>query len=87
VHSARGTVLRLVGLRKEGSPLVSRTQEGDLFVARKKDLYRADSNLAQGIYLYEISAGVTASEGQSEDVLFEDAKRNLDEFLKGVSIK
>ncbi|MEO5864665.1 MAG: hypothetical protein ABIQ79_06495 [Nitrospiraceae bacterium] len=87
VYSDRGTELRLVGLRKEGSPLVSRKKEGDLLVARKKDLYRADSIFAHGIYLYEISAGVTASQGQSDDVLFEEAKRHLNEFLKGVSIK
>ena len=87
VHSNRGTELRLVGLRKEGSPLVSQKKEGDLLVARKEDLYRADSIFTHGIYLYEISAGVTASQGQSEDALYDEAKRNLDEFLKGISIK
>lgn len=87
VRSERGTELRLVGLRKEGSPLVSREKEGALLVARKKDLYRADSIFTHGIYLYEISAGVTASQGQSEDVLYEDAKRYLDEFLKGLRIQ
>ena len=40
-----------------------------------------------GIYMYEVSAGVTASQGQSEEALFNEAKRNLDAFLKGLSFK
>jgi len=87
VHSDRGTELRLVGLRKEGSPLVSQTMEGDVLVTRKDDLYRADSIFTHGVYLYEVSAGVTASQGQSEDALFDEAKKNLDAFITGVTIK
>ena len=30
-----------------------------------------------GIYIYEVSAGVTASQGQSEDALFDEAKETL----------
>lgn len=40
-----------------------------------------------GVYLYEVSAGVTASQEQSEEAQFDEAKRNLDEFLKGLSFK
>jgi hypothetical protein len=87
MHSNRGTELRLVGLKKEGSPLVSQIKEKDALVTRKNDLYIADSIFTHGVYLYDVSAGVTASEGQSEDALFDEAKRNLDEFLKGLSIK
>ena len=61
--------------------------EGDVLVTRKDDLYKADSIFMNGVYLYEVSAGVTASQGQSEDALFDEAKRNLDEFLKGLSFK
>ncbi len=39
-----------------------------------------------GIYMYEVSAGVTAWQGQSEDALYDEAKGNLDAFLKGLSI-
>ena len=39
-----------------------------------------------GIYMYEVSAGVTTSQGQSEDALYNEAKGNLDAFLKGLSI-
>jgi hypothetical protein len=87
VQSDRGTELRLVGLRKEGSPLVSQKREGDVLVTRKDDLYKADSIFMHGVYLYEVSAGVTGSQGQSEDALFDEAKINLDEFLKGLSFK
>lgn len=87
VHSDRGTELRLVGLRKEGSPLVSQKREGDVLVTRKDALYRADSIFKHGVSMYEVSAGVTATQGQSEDALFDEAKRNLDEFLKGLRIK
>lgn len=87
IQSDRGRELRLVGLRKEGSPIVSRTMETGELVARKLDLYRADSIFSHGAYLYEVSAGVTASQGQSEDVLYGEAKNNLDEFLKGLRIK
>jgi hypothetical protein len=87
VESDRGKELRLVGLKKEGSPLVSQIRENDVLVTRKSDLYRADSIFMHGIYMYEVSAGVTASQGQSENALFEEAKRNLDGFLKGLRIK
>ena len=87
VESNRGKELRLVGLKKEGSPLSSQIRENDILVTRKNDLYKADGIFMHGIYMYEVSAGVTASQGQSEDALFEEAKRNLDEFLKGLSIK
>jgi len=87
VESDRGKELRLVGLKKEGSPLVSQTQENDRIVTRKKDLCKADSIFIHGIYVYEVSAGVTASQGQSEDALFDEAKRNLEEFLKGLKVK
>ncbi|MEK6670601.1 MAG: hypothetical protein AABY48_02040 [Nitrospirota bacterium] len=56
-------------------------------ITRKNDLHRADSIFTHSIYLYEVSAGVTASQGQSEAALYDEAKRNLDEFLKGLSIK
>ena len=87
MDSDRGKELRLVGLKKEGSPLVSQIREKDVLVTRKNDLYKADSIFTHGVYLYEVSAGLTVSQGQSEDALFEEAKRNLDEFLKGLSIK
>ena len=87
VDSARGKELRLVGLKKEGSPLVSQTMEGGELVTRKNDLYKADSIFMHGIYMYEVSAGVTASQGQSEEALFDEAKRNLEAFLKGLSFK
>jgi predicted transcriptional regulator with HTH domain len=61
--------------------------EGGQLVLRKDDLYRADSIFPQGIYLYEVSAGVTASPGQSQDAFYDEAKRNLEAFLKGLSIK
>ena len=87
VQSDRGTELRLVGLRREGSPLVSQKREGDVLVTRKDDLYKADSIFIHGVYLYEVSAGVTASQEQSEEALFDEAKRNLEAFLKGLSFK
>jgi hypothetical protein len=87
VDSDRGKELRLVGLKKEGSPLVSQKMEGDELVTRKNDLYKADSIFMHGIYMYEVSAGVTASQGQSEDALFDEAKRNLEAFLTGLSFK
>jgi hypothetical protein len=39
-----------------------------------------------GIYMYEVSVGVTASRGQSEDALYDEVKGNLDAFLNGLSI-
>ena len=72
---------------EEGSPLVSQIRENDVLVTRKNDLYKADSIFMHGIYMYEVSAGVTASQGQSENALYDEAKKNLDTFLKGLSIK
>ena len=87
VESDRGKELRLVGLKREGSPLVSQTKEKDGVVTRKKDLYKADSIFMRGVYVYEVSAGVTASQGQSEEALFDEAKNNLEEFLKRLRVK
>lgn len=87
VDSDRGKELRLVGLKKEESPLISQKLDGGETVTRKNDLYKADSIFMHGIYMYEVSAGVTAVKGQSENVLYDEAKGNLDAFLKGLSIK
>ena len=87
VESDRGKELRLVGLKREGSPLTTQTKEKNGVVTRKKDLYKADSILMHGVYVYEVSAGMIASQGQSEDALFDETKRNLEEFLKGLTIK
>jgi hypothetical protein len=86
IGSARGKELRLVGLKKEGSPLVSQTMEGGELVTRKNALYKADSIFMHGIYMYEVSAGVTARQGRSANTLYDEAKRNLDGFLRGLSI-
>jgi hypothetical protein len=77
VESDRGKELRLVGLKKEGSPLVTQTKEKDVVAPRKKYLYKADSIFMRGVYVYEISSGMTASQGQSEDALFDEAKKTL----------
>ena len=87
VESDRGKELRLVGLKKEGSPLVSHAEGKDGVVTRKKDLYKADSIFMRGVYVYEVSAGVTAAQGQSEDALFDEAKKNLEDLLKGLRVK
>jgi hypothetical protein len=31
----------------------------------------------RGVYVYEISVGMTASQGQSENALFDEAKKTL----------
>lgn len=87
VESDRGKELRLVVLKKEGSPLVLQIRENDVLVTRKNNLYKADSIFMHGIYMYEVSAGVTASQGQSEDALFDEARRNLEKLLKGLSFR
>jgi hypothetical protein len=67
--------------------LVSQIREKDVSVTRKNDLYnKADSIFMHGIYMYEVSVGVTASRGQSEDALYDEVKGNLDAFLNGLSI-
>ena len=87
VESDRGKELRLVGLKKEGSPLVTQTKEKDVVATRKKYLYKADSIFMRGVYVYEISVGMTASQGHSEDALFDEAKKSLEAFLKGLRLK
>ena len=87
VESDRGKELRLVGLKKEGSLLVSQTKEKDGVVTRKKDLYKANSIFMRGVYVYEVSAGIIASQGQSEDALFDEAKNSLEEFLKRLRVQ
>jgi len=55
LQSDRGTELRLVGLRKEGSPLLSQKMEEGLLVTRKEDLCRVDSIFVRGICIYKRS--------------------------------
>lgn len=83
----RGKELRLLGINKKGSPVVTRTKENGKWVERKNDLYEAWSLFIHGDHIYQVTAGVTALHNESENVLFDQAKRNLEEFLKGLSIK
>lgn len=83
----RGKELRLVGINKGGSPIVSRTKEKGEWVERKNDLYEAWSIFPHGVHIYQVTAGVTSLQKESENVLFDRAKRNLDELLKGLSIR
>jgi len=86
VESDRGKELRLVGLKKEGSLLVSQTKEKDGVVTRKKDLYKADSIFMRGVYVYEVSAGVTASQGQSEEASLTRRKGISKHFRKNLAL-
>lgn len=83
----RGKELRLVGINKEGSPLVSRTKEKGEWVERKNDLYEAWSIFIRGVHIYQVTAGVTPLHGESENDMFNKARSNLEGFLKGLSIK
>jgi hypothetical protein len=42
--------------------LVTRTKEKDVVVTRKNGLYKADSIFLRGVYIYEVSAGVTGKQ-------------------------
>jgi hypothetical protein len=86
VESDRGEKLRLVGLKKEGSPLVTQTKEKDVVVTRKKDLYKADNIFMRGVYVYEISAGLTASQGQSEEASLTRRKGISKHFRKNLAL-
>ena len=83
----RGKELRILGINKNGSPVVTRSKENGEWVERKNDLYEAWSLFIHGDHIYQVTAGVTALQKESENVLFDRAKRNLEEFLKGLSIK
>jgi hypothetical protein len=83
----RGTELRLLGINKEGSPVVTQTKEKGEWIERKNDLYEAWSIFIHDDHLYQVTAGVTALQKESENALFDRAKRNLEEFLKNLSIK
>jgi len=83
----RGKELRILGINKNGSPVVTRSKENGEWVERKNDLYEAWSLFANGDHLYQVAAGVTALQKESENILFDRAKRNLEEFLKSLIIK
>ncbi|MGH7184215.1 MAG: hypothetical protein ACREJN_19880 [Nitrospiraceae bacterium] len=83
----RGKVLRLLGINKERSPIVTRTKEKGEWIQRKNDLYEAWSIFMRDAYIYQVTAGVTALENESENVLLDRAKKNLNGFLKSLSIK
>jgi hypothetical protein len=87
VTTDQGKELRLVGINKGGSPIVSRTKENGEWVERKNDLYEAWSIFLHGIHIYQVTAGVTSIQKESETVLFDRGKINLEEFLKGLHIR
>jgi hypothetical protein len=87
ISADRGKELRLVGINKGGSPIVSLTKEKGEWVQRKNDLYEAWSIFIHGVHIYQVTAGVTSLQKESENALFDRAKRNLEEYLKGLSIK
>ncbi len=83
----RGKELRLLGINKGASPIVTRVRDKGEWIERKNDLYEAWSIFTHAAYIYQVTAGVTALQGQSEADMFNRAKRNLDEFLMGLTIK
>jgi hypothetical protein len=87
ITTDRGKELRLLGINKEGSPIVTRTKENEEWVERKNDLYEAWSLFIHGDHIYQVTAGVTALQKDSENALFNRAEGNLEEFLKGLIIK
>ena len=87
ITTDRGKELRLLGIYKEGSPIVTRTKENGEWVERKNDLYEAWSLFIHGAHIYQVTAGVTAVRKESENALLNRAEKNLEEFLKGLTIK
>ena len=83
----RGNELRLLGINKGGSPIVARTREKGEWVERKNDQYEAWSIFIHDVHIYQVTAGVADLRRRSEMEMFASAKKNLEEFLKGLTIK
>ncbi|MEE8433667.1 MAG: hypothetical protein V3S64_02660 [bacterium] len=86
IDTDRGSELRLMGIEKEGSPIVTRSNASGAWVTKKNDLIVARTIFLQGKYIYDIKAGVTPLFGvdKSESELMALADRNLDGFLWGL---
>ncbi len=57
----RGKELRILGINKNGSHVVTRSKENGEWVERKNDLYEAWSLFIHGDHIYQVTAGVTGS--------------------------
>jgi len=85
--TARGTELRLLGMNRGASPLVTRTKENGKTVERPNDLIEAWSIFLHGDHVYQAVAGVTPIEGMSETTATERAKLALETLLGGLDLK
>jgi hypothetical protein len=86
VPTARGSELRMAGVAPGASPIVSETEVNGKITQTKLDLHEALSVFVTGMYLYEVTAGVTAVHQRSDAELFALAKEHLDAFLAGLHI-
>lgn len=86
VATDRGSELRLAGVIPGGSPLVRETTIKRKTVRQKLDLHQAISLFVADPYIFEVAAGVTATQGEPDVESFLAAKRNLEVFLAGLKI-
>jgi hypothetical protein len=87
VATARGSELRLAGVMPGGSPIAQETKVKKETVLQKLDLHQAMSLFVTEAYIYEVAAGVTATNQQSDAEMVARAKERLDAFLGGLRIK
>lgn len=86
VTTDRGQELRLVGVYRGGSPIVSRTTEAGKMVERANDLFDAWSLFRHQRTIYRVTAGITRITPATDSVMLERAARKLDVVLSGLTI-
>ena len=76
------------GVVKDGSPLSSWREQDGKRTERRLDLVKASSMFLSGNAFFEVSVGVTRiHDDQTDDVLLDRAKNDLEEFLSGLVIR
>jgi len=88
VTTPRGTELRLAGIVKGGSPLVSRTKHDGKWVEERLDKVFAQSLFLYGENILQITMATTTLKGdtRTEPELMDDAKKRLDLALEGLEL-
>lgn len=89
VTTPRGTELRLTGVIKGGSPLVSRTKNEGKWVEERLDMIQAQSLFLYGENIFQVTVAATMLKGspRTEAEVIDSAKKQLDLALEGLELR
>jgi hypothetical protein len=87
ITTGRGRELRMAGVNRGGSPLVTHMKENGKKVEKANDLAEAWAIFLHGDYICQVTTGVTPLEGATEAQALARAKERLESFIAGLEFK